>query len=305
MASRWMWLFAQVADLEFKIRQQNEMYRNLRLSKGPIVLEARADSNPLPPLPALTPGVPSSVPPAAGSASGHTDHSSSSFTPQVNVDDSTHQSVRTMPVKNLRKRRLIRSTVPLTISSSASPSTTSSNSRKMARYSSVQCSCSSLPRVVGACLICSGRYTYVQVIDTDCMPIAERIALLDSSCHPVLTLGNQISLGLHFCKFLKKETVQKSSSNYSPSKSSSSALQLKRKKLSSAFEEENQRNPYYNHNNNNRAKFNNKSNSGAGVGRNKSQSVISSNSKYSTLTTLFLILPSCHTRRSEDRSNDE
>lgn len=190
IASRWMWLIAQVADLEFKIRQQNEMYRSLRLSKGPITLENTG---------------------SGGESS---------------------QCVRTMALRDLKKRKLVRCPAALT-----------GAVRKVARYSSVQCSCASLPNFVAPCVLCNGRYGYVQVIDTDCMPPLERIAILDPSCHPVLTLPTrksdsrnrcviltlsfaaifvfpclcsdvscmtEVPLGLHFSKFLKKETLQKS-----------------------------------------------------------------------------------------------
>ncbi|KAG0445475.1 hypothetical protein HPB47_014762, partial [Ixodes persulcatus] len=39
VASRWTWLQAQVADLEFRIRQQSDLCRQLRRAKGPLRLE--------------------------------------------------------------------------------------------------------------------------------------------------------------------------------------------------------------------------------------------------------------------------
>ncbi|XP_076455906.1 KAT8 regulatory NSL complex subunit 1-like [Babylonia areolata] len=38
VASRWTWLQAQVSDLEYRIRQQSEIYKQARLSKGPVLL---------------------------------------------------------------------------------------------------------------------------------------------------------------------------------------------------------------------------------------------------------------------------
>uniref|UniRef100_A0ACB8FVY8 Uncharacterized protein n=1 Tax=Sphaerodactylus townsendi TaxID=933632 RepID=A0ACB8FVY8_9SAUR len=35
---RWTWLQAQVSDLEYRIRQQTDIYKQLRASKGPVVL---------------------------------------------------------------------------------------------------------------------------------------------------------------------------------------------------------------------------------------------------------------------------
>jgi hypothetical protein len=144
IACRWMWLIAQVADLEFKIRQQKEMYHTLRQSKGQIVLENRAGDS------------------ADGSEPSH--------------------CMRTMSLKHLNKRKLVRCSSALT-----------GAVRKVARYSTVPCSCTSLPNFVSACVLCNGRFGYVQVIDTDCMPQSERIAILDPACHPVLTLPTRKS----------------------------------------------------------------------------------------------------------------
>lgn len=184
IACRWMWLIAQVADLEFKIRQQNEMHRSLRLAKGQITLENTCCE------------------PTDGPAGTE-----------------ITQCVRTMPLRSLKKRQLVRANTAL-----------AGAKRKAARYSSVPCSCSSLPQFVSPCVLCNGRYGYVQVIDTDSMPQSERIAILDPACHPVLSLPTrklafyaiitscchvlcvctEVPLGLHFSKLLKKETVQKS-----------------------------------------------------------------------------------------------
>lgn len=39
MASRWTWLLSRVADLEYRIRQHNELLMKIRINKGPIALE--------------------------------------------------------------------------------------------------------------------------------------------------------------------------------------------------------------------------------------------------------------------------
>lgn len=38
VASKWTWLQAQVSDLEYRIRQQNDICKQIRTSKGPVVL---------------------------------------------------------------------------------------------------------------------------------------------------------------------------------------------------------------------------------------------------------------------------
>lgn len=45
IASRWTWLQAQVSDLEYRIRQQNEIYKQIRQAKGEISLAESAPSS--------------------------------------------------------------------------------------------------------------------------------------------------------------------------------------------------------------------------------------------------------------------
>lgn len=187
IASRWMWLIAQVADLEFKIRQQNEMYRSLRLSKGPIVLEARA-------APESTSQDLSNIPPEPGISSQGVNQPSLGSSSPPHSPQEPSQCVRTMPVRSLR-RKLVRSSTAL-----------AGVTRKNARFSTVQCSCNSVSSFVSPCVLCNGKYSYVQVIDTDCMPVPERAAILDSSCHPILSLPNRkyscyLSCYLHYNDF--------------------------------------------------------------------------------------------------------
>lgn len=178
IACRWMWLIAQVADLEFKIRQQNDMYRSLRLSKGPITPENTG-------------------------CDSATDGAEAS------------QCMRTMSLSNLKKRKLVRSSVAL-----------AGAVRKIARYSTVPCSCSSLPNFVSPCVLCNGRFGYVQVIDTDCMPQCERIAILDPACHPVLTLPTRKYRPRNHCVIWRNF----SSSIYNPEPSSPLPAALKLQK---------------------------------------------------------------------------
>lgn len=160
IVSRYTWLQAQIADLDFKIRQQNEIYKQFRSSKGQISFYSNESNQP--------------------AANGE---------PQ--------SCIRTLPLKEMKKRKLVRSVFALT------------NANRKDRHSSVLCSCNSLPSFSNSCVLCNERYSYIQMIDTDCMPISERVALLDASYHSVLSLPENVSLGLHFSKLLKKETVQR------------------------------------------------------------------------------------------------
>ncbi|KAI1289503.1 KAT8 regulatory NSL complex subunit 1 [Halotydeus destructor] len=232
MASRWMWLIAQVADLEFKIRQQSELYRTLRHSKGQIILEANM------PLAAPSSIASSSLAmkeqvtsPTLNTTINSSTQVTSTVTPlapdaensENNADNSSNAApstvsevncVRTLPVRQIRRRKVVRSMNAL-----------SGATKKSARLSTVQCSCSSQSTpLVSPCVLCNGRYSYVQVIDTDCMPLYERVALLDPSFHSVLSLPNNVYLGLQFSKMLKKETIQKPISSKSQYKRRKSAL---------------------------------------------------------------------------------
>lgn len=39
VASRWSWLLAQISDLEYRIRQHNELHNHIKKSKGPVTFE--------------------------------------------------------------------------------------------------------------------------------------------------------------------------------------------------------------------------------------------------------------------------
>jgi len=178
-----MWLIAQVADLEFKIRQLNEMYRSLRLTKGPIILEAKGNET-----------TTNHVEPQHETASS--DHVNNTVNEE---DESPSQCVRTMPISNFQKRKLVRTAPSL-----------SSASRRAAKYSTIHCRCKSMVPFASPCVLCNGRNSYVVVVDNDYMPEHERMSILDPTCHPILSLPQQVSLGLHVCKLLKKETVNRS-----------------------------------------------------------------------------------------------
>jgi KAT8 regulatory NSL complex subunit 1 len=148
------------------------------MSKGPIILEAKSDSSTV------------------------TSNNGQKSEREGGGDDETDepsQCVRTMPIKNFRKRRLVRANIAL-----------STAVRRNAKYSTVHCSCRSMPRMSNPCVLCNGRKNYVTVIDTDCMTEAERMAILDPCLHPVLSLPSEVPIGIHFAKILKKETTNKS-----------------------------------------------------------------------------------------------
>ena len=266
VAARWTWLQAQVSDLEYRIRQQSDIYRQIRATKGTVVLgdppspedlmskfrpsrtgrklspieakiaavEKRNEMSPCNLSTLLSnvdkqsakltqslgncysplQGSPlvnstksrTQTPPKAinGFIDPTTNHSSQNHSPEGDVEiidpvkkndhqspstnnseaaspviDSTCQAARCRPVRSYRKRKLLRTTGLHQLS------------RKAARLSKVKCHCypPSMP-----CAMCGGRYNNCHSLDSDVMPLHERVSLLDTAFHPVLSFSQGKSL---------------------------------------------------------------------------------------------------------------
>ena len=95
-----------------------------------------------------------------------------SFDPPSPALDNTCQAARCRPVRSYGKRKLLRT------------SGVHQLGRKASRLSTVRCHC--YPPVV-PCAMCGRRYNNVLTVDPETMPLAERVSLLDSSYHPVLS----------------------------------------------------------------------------------------------------------------------
>ena len=151
LAARWTWLQAQIADLSFRVRGQNEALMIARSSKKP-------------PLPPINP---------------------------------EYSCSRTTPISSdFRKRRLIKSSKIL-----------SDSNKRSVKFSDVTCVCSSLPQTHAPCLSCNGRYNYLKRLDGENAPTLEHASLLDSGCHSVLSLPDDITLGSQIAYLLKQETI--------------------------------------------------------------------------------------------------
>ena len=256
IASRWTWLQAQVSDLEYRIRQQSEIYKQIRSSKGTVVLgdtpspqhliarlhPATKPGQKATPLSALSAGLdgknetspcnistllsnvdrqasrltqslgnclsPNSVKsntsspgrslngmidsPLGGSAAGgggFVDNSDANggspvrivgtgdFRATTETDNSPlvevlAQAARCRPVRSFRKRKLLQT------------SGLHLMNRKAARLSTVKCKCYPPD---SQCPMCGGRYNNTQLLDSDSMPLHERVSLLDPDFHPVLS----------------------------------------------------------------------------------------------------------------------
>ena len=271
MAARWTWLQAQVSDLEYRIRQQSDIYRQIRTTKGAVTLgdppppedliakyrqsrtgrklspleekianlERKNEMSPcnlsmllsnvdkqssrltqqlgnvyspagspmvgpnrtLPgnqstpsssacSTPAKLPPTPNGLVEPTNSQGTSTPDDSDiegepgnkklrtdgpiglSFDPPSPALDNTCQAARCRPVRSYGKRKLLRT------------SGVHQLGRKASRLSTVRCHC--YPPVV-PCAMCGRRYNNVLTVDPETMPLAERVSLLDSSYHPVLS----------------------------------------------------------------------------------------------------------------------
>ncbi|XP_075562630.1 KAT8 regulatory NSL complex subunit 1-like [Pelecanus crispus] len=274
---RWTWLQAQISDLEYRIRQQTDIYKQLRAAKGPVVLggdwqpgdltkkQGRLGSvslvtskknkwlspsssvprcpagdaapsrflynmqkqsshltqslgNPACRSPSCTPISGSPAPLRACAMSPRqangvfnclpTGSSGSSSLISVNVEerfgkqspinnpvavsDNTCVAARIRPVCKHKKRKLVRAT------------SVSHFGRKPLKPLTVKCSC----EWPNSCILCSCKAS-VQTIDPDTMSLEERIALLDSGFHPVLSLSHGNPLHLHFETLLREDRLHR------------------------------------------------------------------------------------------------
>ncbi|KAF7236259.1 KAT8 regulatory NSL complex subunit 1 [Varanus komodoensis] len=278
---RWTWLQAQVSDLEYRIRQQTDVYKQLRANKGPVVLgdlqhegvmkqQVRLGSTAavnsrknkgLPPSSShlkvppggrqcdLSPCIPSYLlqnaekqnshlaqslrklvcqnpsrtpingspePPKACTAPHQVNGISNCFNTcstsnsQDGVDadrllkkpkhlnsslpvapsalDNSCVAARIRPICRYRKRRLVR------------VNAVSHLGRKPQKPLSMKCSCEQ-PR---SCILC-GCKASVQTIDPKTMSLEERVALLDPSFHPILSLSHGNPLHLHVEALLRED----------------------------------------------------------------------------------------------------
>ncbi|XP_072711036.1 KAT8 regulatory NSL complex subunit 1-like isoform X3 [Ciconia boyciana] len=264
---RWTWLQAQISDLEYRIRQQTDIYKRLRAAKGPVVLggdwqpgdlmkkQGRLGSvslvtsqknkwlspsssiprctvgdavpsrflynmqkqsshltqslgNPMCQSPSCTPlsGSPAPLRACATSpcqVNGLFNCSSSLISvnaeerfgkenPLVAASDNTCIAARIRPVCTYKKRKLVRAT------------SVSHFSRKPLKPLTMKCSCE-WPH---SCILCSCKAS-VQTIDPATMSLEERIALLDSGFHPILSLSHGNPLHLHFETLLREDGLDR------------------------------------------------------------------------------------------------
>ncbi|XP_039702762.1 KAT8 regulatory NSL complex subunit 1 isoform X2 [Pteropus medius] len=221
IVSRWNWLQAHVSDLEYRIRQQTDIYKQIRANKIESVSQPLenhgASGHPSESLStkscgALRPvnGVINTLQPVLAD---HIPVDSSDAEEQLHKKqrlnlvssstDGTCVAARTRPVLSCKKRRLVRpnSIVPL--------------SKKVHRNSPVRSGCDVNP----SCALCGlgSANTVPPEIHYEA-PLLERLSQLDSCVHPVLAFPDDVPTSLHFQSMLKSQWQNKPFDKIKPPK---------------------------------------------------------------------------------------
>ncbi|XP_057330219.1 uncharacterized protein LOC130670753 isoform X2 [Microplitis mediator] len=166
IASRWTWLNAQISDFEYRIRQHNDLQRQVRANKGQVVLEGAETVN----------GYSGVLP---GSLN------------RYNLPEAEQQSARTRPFvsESYRKRKLFRIDGLHELS------------KRAARPSTVRCDCE---HVLAPCALCTGRVDPMQPQEPfDQLSVSERIAMVDPCYHPVLSFPDEVQHSTHLDAIMK------------------------------------------------------------------------------------------------------
>ncbi|XP_037057324.1 KAT8 regulatory NSL complex subunit 1 isoform X4 [Peromyscus leucopus] len=222
IVSRWNWLQAHVSDLEYRIRQQTDIYKQIRANKIESVSQPSenhgipvshiSESLSTKSCGALRPvnGVVNSLQPVLAD---HVPGDSSDAEEQLHKkqrlnlvsssSDGTCVAARTRPVLSCKKRRLVRpsSIVPL--------------SKKVYRNSTARSGCDVNP----SCALCgSGSVNTMPPEIHYEAPLLERLSQLDSCVHPVLAFPDDVPTSLHFQSMLKSQWQNKPFDKIKPTK---------------------------------------------------------------------------------------
>ncbi|XP_055113629.2 KAT8 regulatory NSL complex subunit 1 isoform X8 [Symphalangus syndactylus] len=223
IVSRWNWLQAHVSDLEYRIRQQTDIYKQIRANKiesvsqplenhGAPIIGHISESLSTKSCGALRPvnGVINTLQPVLAD---HIPGDSSDAEEQLHKkqrlnlvsssSDGTCVAARTRPVLSCKKRRLVRpnSIVPL--------------SKKVHRNSTIRPGCDVNP----SCALCgSGSINTMPPEIHYEAPLFERLSQLDSCVHPVLAFPDDVPTSLHFQSMLKSQWQNKPFDKIKPPK---------------------------------------------------------------------------------------
>ncbi|XP_067012430.2 KAT8 regulatory NSL complex subunit 1 isoform X2 [Anabrus simplex] len=194
VAFRWTWLNAQISDLEYRIRQHNEIHRQIRAAKGhvclgehPVVNAANTTTSTM----TAASGRPNNHhPPIVVNGFHGTLPGGAGCKPQDGGGESSTGCSRTRPLLRsvFRKRKLLQ-TAGLHL-----------GSKKAARPTTVRCGCRP---PLSWCALCTGRADPTQPQQPDLLTTAERIALLDPCFHPVLSFPEDVPQRIHYEAIMK------------------------------------------------------------------------------------------------------
>ncbi|XP_041938237.1 KAT8 regulatory NSL complex subunit 1 [Alosa sapidissima] len=201
--SHWNWLQAHVSDLEYRIRQQAEIYKQIRASKGAVELaepapcELSTDMEPSPCAapengdsertvnPAAEPNhsrTPKSINGIPNSAEDGSDRKPLGVTP-----DPTCVAARTRPLLSCRRRRLVH------------PNVLPNLTGKVPKACVAGCG------VNTSCLMCGGSRPPQPPPPPLELSLPERLAHLDSGIHPILSLPSDTKLSIHLQSLMKAQ----------------------------------------------------------------------------------------------------
>uniref|UniRef100_A0A8C2QAU7 KAT8 regulatory NSL complex subunit 1a n=1 Tax=Cyprinus carpio TaxID=7962 RepID=A0A8C2QAU7_CYPCA len=236
--SHWTWLQAQISDPEYRIRQQVDIYRQLRASKvstavtSTVFVQGECSGGLYPHGFILSIGFVKTGFYIVSTFSCFSSVAEMSDTCPSNLDSSC-TSARTRPLLTCRRRRLIH------------PNTVHNLNGKVCllRVSfSPLCVC----EVNGSCVMCGGAPPLSKPDLPYDRPLLERVAHQDRSIHPVLSMQSDVALSLQLKKVLRshwqtrpfdrikplKKISLKHKLSITPSSSSSSSLSKHKFRLS-------------------------------------------------------------------------
>ncbi|XP_040315995.1 KAT8 regulatory NSL complex subunit 1 isoform X2 [Herpailurus yagouaroundi] len=220
IVSRWNWLQAHVSDLEYRIRQQTDIYKQIRANKIESVSQplenhgasGHSESLSTKSCGALRPvnGVINTLQPIlADHIPGDISDAEEQLQKKQRLNlvssstDGTCVAARTRPVLSCKKRRLVRpnNIVPL--------------SRKVHRNSTMRSGCDVNP----SCALCGSGSTVTVPPEIHYeAPLLERLSQLDSCVHPVLAFPDDVPTSLHFQSMLKSQWQNKPFDKIKPPK---------------------------------------------------------------------------------------
>ncbi|XP_003424599.1 KAT8 regulatory NSL complex subunit 1 isoform X2 [Nasonia vitripennis] len=193
VAARWTWLQTQISDLEYKIRQHNEMQRQIRTAKGLVMLEAESPSAAVNGYSGLLPG---STLGRGCSYDGATTSMPSTSEAGTSASTGGFGSSRTRPfVRSMyRKRKLVQLDGLHELS------------KKAARPATIRCSCDGSH---APCAVCTGRTDPCPSHDAlELLSTPERIAAVDPSFHPVLSMPDDVTHTVHMDAIMRSSEWQ-------------------------------------------------------------------------------------------------